>query len=89
MFIIQRITNGLYFSNKGRIILFNTSQEAEVFLQAFYQYALNRIGQETQDPLEFLNFQKTMNEIYILELDFEGTPPCGIINYLDLLNERD
>ena len=89
MFIIQRITNGLYFSNKGRIILFNTPQEAEVFLQAFSQYAFNRIGQETQDPFELLNFQKIMSEIRILELDFEGTPPCGIINYLDLLNERD
>ena len=89
MYVIQRISNRLYFSNKGRIILFNNPQEAELFLQAFYQYAFNRIGQEVQDPLEILTFQKVMGEIRIIELDFEGTPPCGTVNYLDLLNERD
>lgn len=38
----------LYFHNKGRIILFESQQEAQYFLELFSQYSMQRLAQDGQ-----------------------------------------
>lgn len=40
------ITNGAYFHEKGKVILFDTPDEAQSFATMFFQYALGRAAQE-------------------------------------------
>lgn len=38
--------SGLYFHNKGRIILFETQEEASSFMNMFLQYATEKLMQD-------------------------------------------
>lgn len=40
--------SGLYYHNKGRIILFESQQEAQYFLELFSQYSMQRLAQDGQ-----------------------------------------
>ena len=45
MFVIIH-SSGLYFHNKNRIILFESEQEAQNFINMFVQYSMNQMNQE-------------------------------------------
>lgn len=45
MFVIQHASR-LYFHNKGRIILFESEEEANNFMNMFIQYSTDRFLQE-------------------------------------------
>lgn len=40
--------SGLYFHNKGRIILFESQQETQYFLELFSQYLMQKLAQDGQ-----------------------------------------
>ena len=45
MYVIKH-SNNCYFHNKGRIILFESQQEIQYFLELFSQYSTQRLMQE-------------------------------------------
>ena len=73
MFIIKHIPTGQYFHQEQKIILFRTQQEAEVFLNGFGNYALNRAIAESDEPAPFvmMNVQEVLMGCRILPIDFD------------------
>lgn len=85
MFVIMKVDDGYYFHNKGKIILFENPQEAEMFLQNFHQYSLQRLLAE-RGPEGLFELQKIFQFLQIIEKNFEETPPCGIVHFHELTN---
>lgn len=83
MFVIQKQNDRQYFSSKGKIILFNTPDEANYMLQLFQQYALQRLVSE-RGPQGVFELHEVLSQLLIIEQDFEDEPPCGVINFLEL-----
>lgn len=85
MFVIMKVDDGYYFHNKGKIILFENPQEAEMFLQNFYQYSLQRLLTE-RGPEGLFELQKIFQFLQIIEKNFEENPPCGVVYFHELTN---
>ena len=83
MFIIQKIDDGYYFHDKGKIILFETFQEAEKCLQDFQQYCLQRLI-EQKGPGGIFELHRVFSSLRIIETNFEETPLCGIVFFHEL-----
>ena len=80
-------SSGLYFHNKGRIILFESQDEAQNFVEMFIQYSTNRIMQE--NPMEVMQVPITiMRECKIATVDFDiNEIKCGTVLAYDLFEE--
>ena len=85
MFVIMKVNDGYYLQNKGKIILFENPQEAEMFLQNFYQYSLQKLLTE-RNPEGLFELQKIFQLLHIIEKNFEEDPPCGVIHFHELTN---
>lgn len=85
---IQR-TNGTYFHNKGRIILFETEREANQFIEKFTQYAVNRLMHE-QRSQEAMNAPIViLSESNITPVDFDiRSVRCGVVYAKELMRKR-
>ena len=79
MFVIMH-SSGLYFHNKGRIILFETEQEAQNFLQMFNQYSVERLAQ-SEDMGAIMQAQiEIAHNCRILPVNFDiNTVECGTV----------
>ena len=84
MFVIKH-SNRAYFHNKGRIILYESQQEANEFLNMFIQYSINRLMHENrvdearQAPLIIIsNCQITPQDFNISDIK------CGVVYAKDL-----
>lgn len=88
LYVIKR-TNGAYYHNKGRIILFESVQEAENFINLFIQYSLNRLAAEG-DPFEVVGASmKIMQESVVSEIDFDMNGiKCGTVYARELMEEK-
>ena len=73
MFIIKHRPTGQYFHQKQKIILFRTVEEAEMFLNGFGNYALNRAIAEADEPAPFvmMRVQEVLMGCQILPIDFD------------------
>jgi hypothetical protein len=89
MFIIKH-RSGTYFYNKGRIILFESEQEASNFMNIFIQYSTNRLARErrVEEAMQVPIF--AMSECAIAPVDFNiKEVECGVVFCRELFeNER-
>ena len=81
--------SGLYFHNKGRIILFESQQEAQSFMEMFISYSTNRfaengdIGSVMQVPIV------VMHECNIIPVDFNiDNVECGTVFARELFENQ-
>lgn len=88
MFVIQH-HSGLYFHNKGRIILFESQEEAQYFIGLFSQYSMQRLAQEGSDPIEIMQAQMILQgECRIIPVNFDiENIECGIVLASELLEK--
>ena len=73
MFIIKHRPTGQYFHQEQKIILFRTVEEAEMFLNGFGNYALNRAIAEADEPVPFvmMRVRDVLMGCQILPIDFD------------------
>jgi hypothetical protein len=69
MLCIKDLSKNYYFQNKGKIILFENSDDAIYFLQNFMNYAMQRATQE--NPMLIFEVMGSQNTIKIIESDFD------------------
>lgn len=81
-------SSGLYFHNKGRIILFESQQEAQYFLELFSQYSMQRLAQEG-NPMKIMQVPIVLqNECNIIPVNFDiEKVECGTILASELLEK--
>ena len=82
--LVLKLPNGYYFHKKGKIILFNSADEAQYMLNGLLQYSINRKMQEQQDPFAIIKVQQVVNQFALIEQDFQEEPECGIVNFSEL-----
>ena len=87
MFIIMH-SSGLYFHNKGKIILFDSQEQAKYFLNAFIQYSTNEfskqgdIGMAMHAPMTIMQECKIM----LASEDIRNEKvKCGVVYARDLM----
>lgn len=88
LFCIVR-TNGAYYHNKGRIVLFESEHEAQNFINMFIQYSTERLLNESDNPLDGMKApMKIMNESQIIPVDFDiETVKCGVVYARELMEK--
>lgn len=88
LFYIIR-TNGAYYHNKGRIILFESENEAENFINMFIQYSTERLMHESRNSLDVMKApMKIMNESQIMPVNFDiNTVECGVVYARELMEK--
>lgn len=86
MLYIIKYINGTYFHNNGRIILYESPEQAMRFLEAFINYAMNRLVQEGANQIEIMTVPMTVkNNSRIMEIDFDiDNVECGTVYAADL-----
>ena len=82
--LVLKLPNGYYFHKKGKIILFNSADEAQYMLNGLLQYSINRKMQEDQDPFAIMEIQQIISQFALMERDFQSEPECGTINFSEL-----
>lgn len=84
MFVIK--TKECYWHNKGRIILYETQNQAQRYIQEFIQYATNRIAQESGDPMVAMTAPMTiMTNSVVIPVDFDiDNVECGTVYVTDI-----
>lgn len=86
MFVVKH--DKLYFHDKGRIILFETPQEAETFVNGFIQYSTNRLAQEGRMGEAMQAPIIIMSQCKILPMDFGiDDITCGTVLMKELFSE--
>lgn len=85
LFVIKH-SNGTYFHNKGRIILYESPEQATRFLKEFIEYTMNRLVQEGADHMEIMTAPMIIQtHSRIMEIDFDvDTVECGTVYAIDL-----
>lgn len=87
MFVIIH-KSGLYFHNKGRIILFESQQEAQYFLELFSQYSMQRLAQDGQVMAVMQVPIILQNECVITPVNFSiEKVECGTVLSSELLEK--
>lgn len=87
MFVIIH-QSGLYFHNKGRIILFESQQEAQYFLELFSQYSMQRLAQDGQVMAVMQVPIILQNECRVTSVDFDiEKVECGTVLASELLGK--
>ena len=82
---VIKTREGCYFHNKGRIILYETQNQAQRYLQEFVQYATQRAAQEI-DPMSAMTVPMTiMANSVIMPVDFDiNDVECGTVYVTDI-----
>lgn len=87
MFVIK-YSNRAYFHNKGRIILYESQQEAKDFLNMFIQYSINRLMNENRIDEAVQAPIIIASNCQIAFVDFNiNNVECGVVYSRDLLKE--
>jgi len=83
-FVIKH-SNGTYFHNKGRIILFETNEQAVRFLQAFSVYAKQRLISERRNQEAMMCTITIQTNSHIMPIDFQiDKVECGTVYVTDI-----
>lgn len=88
LFVIQTIS-GLYFHNKGKIILFRSETEAVNFLNMFVNYSINRLASELRMD-ELMGASIAINsECKIIPANFDvDNIECGAVYSEELFENK-
>ena len=83
MFVIKT-RDGCYFHNKGRIILYESQNQAQKYIEEFIQYAMARVAQG--DPMASMSAPITiMQNSVIMPVDFDiDNVECGTVYVTDI-----
>ena len=86
MLYVIKHSNGTYFHNKERIILYESPEQATRFLKEFIEYAMNRLVQEGADHMEIMTVPMTVQmNSQIMNVDFDiDEVECGTVYATDL-----
>lgn len=86
LFCIIR-NNGVYYHNKGRIILFELEQEAQNFINLFIQYSTERLMHK--NPIEGMKASMVIvNESQIIPVNFDiNKVECGVVYARELMEK--
>lgn len=80
--------SGLYFHNKGRIILFELQQEAQYFLELFSQYSMQRLAQDGQVMAAMQVPMILQSECNVMPVNFDiEKVECGTVLASELLEK--
>ena len=89
MFVIMH-NSGLYFHNKGRIILYESQQEAQNFMEMFINYSTNMLAQEGRMSEVIQVPLVVMHECRIIPVDFDvDTVECGTVLCRELFKDKE
>lgn len=89
MFVIMH-SSGLYFHNKGRIILFESEQEAHNFMEMFISYSTNRFAQEGNMGAIMQVPIVVMHECEIMPINFNvNNVECGTVLASELFENKE
>lgn len=82
-------TNGAYYHNKGRIVLFESEHEAQNFINMFIKYSTERLLNESGNLLDGMKApMKIMNKSRIIHVDFDiDTVECGVVYARELMEK--
>lgn len=85
MLYVIKHSNGSYFHNKGRIILYESQEQAQIYLQEFMQYAVQRVAQEQGGHSAMAVPMTVMSNSHIMQVDFDiNNVECGTVYMADL-----
>ena len=85
MLYVIKDSNGYYFHNKGKIILYESQNQANRYLKEFIQYAIQRVTKEQGTHATISVPIIIMNNSYIMPIDFEiDEVECGTIYATDI-----
>ena len=85
MYVIMH-SNNCYVHNKGRIILFESQDEIQYFLELFSQYATQRLMQEG-NPIAAMQASMTIQSRCNVVPNFDREVTCGTITMKELFDE--
>lgn len=84
MFTIMR-PNREYFHSQGKIIIFETPEEANEFVNAFVHYSVQRLQAEGRTAEAMTAPMIIMQESNLVPVDFDiDTVECGVVFCRDL-----
>ena len=84
MFTIMR-PNREYFHSQGKIIIFETPEEANAFVNAFVHYSVQRLQAEGRGAEALTAPMIIMQESSLVPVDFDiNTVECGVVFCKDL-----
>lgn len=70
MFVIKH-PSGQYFHKDRQIILYESPEQAQIYLEAFAQYGIQRTMEEEQNPFAVMDFQSELSQCKIMPIDFD------------------
>ena len=77
--------NGLYMNDHGKIILFNSKEEIDFFINNFINYSMQRASAEGAiDPFSIMSLGNIGRNVQIDEWKDVKSCTCGTIKYEDL-----
>ena len=77
--------NGLYMNDHGKIILFNSKNEIDFFINNFINYSMKRASTEDIiDPFSIMSLSNIGRDVQIDEWKDVKSCTCGTIKYEDL-----
>lgn len=86
MLYVIKHADGTYFHNKGKIILYETPNQAARFLEEFTQYAMNNLAQQGCNPMGAMPYLMMFQaQCRIMNIDFDiNDVECGTVYATDL-----
>ena len=86
MLYVIKHSNGTYFHNKGRIILYESPQQAMRYLKEFIEYSINRLAREGANQTELITVPiNIQTNSHVMEIDFDiDSVECGTVYAVDL-----
>lgn len=89
MLYVIKWSNGLYFHNKGRIILFESINKAKEFINLFIQYSINELQRQNRiSEIARVPFEVSTNST-IMDIDFDiNKVECGIVFASELFKKK-
>lgn len=89
MFVIKHLESRAFFHNKGRIILFETQQEAQNYANLFAQYSTDRLMREGR-MAEIIGVSMYMSGCQIMQPNFDiEKVKCGTVLARELFEQME
>ena len=87
MIIVKEADKGLYFKrNHAEVIVFDTIEQAQGFVHAFYQYAMSEMSMV--DPFEIPQIVRSMHAVQFEEIPDVSKLLMKTVMFSDILKEK-